>query len=222
MWQIRRPLAAGVFAALFLLSGPSAVLGLLIFLLVAVFLYSPSFSYKGFMGNSETRRRFLYGAGFALLAFGTLFMRYPQGLAAMLQAIPDYFATWISDPQSQTNLPYLRALVALPVYSPLAVLFGVVTLLNRRTWQEPGNRFFILWLFFALLVGLSNPGRQTGNLAWAILPLWFLAGMVLARYLRKPASGDKTLVWGGSLFTMVLMPNVARCYRQRPPRLCGI
>ena len=202
MWQERKMFLAGVFAALMLLSGPGAVLGLLTIVLGAVGLYLVNrrklpIDFSAIFGD----KRFLAGAGIALVFIGTAFMRYPQGLAAMLQAIPDYFTTWGADGGS----PLMRSLAALAVYSPLALLFGLIAVSNLDTWLEDRSKIFGFWLLAAMVFALANPGRQISDLLWGIVPLWLLAVPLISKYLRMPERSNRDMVWVAGSFFMALL-----------------
>jgi len=201
-WQGRKPLAAGLFTALYLLSGPSAVLGLLVTLTAGIALY---FANRR-QGPTEVfdfikSGRFLAGFGAALAAFGTLFLRYPQGAAAMLQAFPDYFTTW----GGPVSIPLFRSMAALPVYTPLALIFGFIAFSSLDVWLKERTRPFAWWLLAALIFALVNPGRQVSDLLWGIVPLWLLAAPVIAQYLHKPEKEDRAIVWVGMIFVLVLL-----------------
>jgi hypothetical protein len=48
--------------------------------------------------------------------------------------------------------------------------------------RDTGTIRLGIWALVALLVALIYPGRQTGDLVWALLPLWALAAIELARH----------------------------------------
>ena len=45
--------------------------------------------------------------------------------------------------------------------------------------------FGLVWALSALVLVLLNPGRQAADLAWAVVPLWFLASRELARFVPQ-------------------------------------
>lgn len=202
LWQREKPLGAGIFAALFLLSGPSAVLGLLVAVFVLVALY--------FMNGRQwavsfreitTSQPFLVGGVLGLAACGTLFMLYPEGLAALLQAFPDYISTWVG----AVSIPMGRSLFAIPVYSPFAAIFGFIAISRLETWEEKDSKPFAFWLLIGLLFALLNPGRQIADLVWVIVPLWLLAAAVAGEFLKIPEREDRVMVLVGAVFVLVLL-----------------
>lgn len=206
LWQERTLLLAGVFAGLALLSGPSAVLGLLTILVGGLGVYLVN-QRKQPVILSEVfgEMRFLAGAGLALLLVGTALLRYPQGLASMFQAAPDYFETWFAALLGGSSSPLLRSLVGLAVYSPVALLLGVIAVSNLDVWLDEDSRPFAFWLLAALVFALVNPGRQISDLLWVIVPLWLLAAPMVGKFMRRPNPADREMVWLGAIFVLVLM-----------------
>ncbi|MBN1453489.1 MAG: hypothetical protein JW963_20910 [Anaerolineales bacterium] len=209
-WWHKRPRAAGIFAGLALLSGPSVWAGLLGLGLAWVLrrtMERPSATAKeeddqekAGQGVEGVRRADLKVAltfgGATILLGGTLFLLSPNGLSAWLEALPVYLAGW-ARPSGVSGSRLLFSLVA---YQPLAVLFGLVAVV-RGWWQ--GRRRYVrlsLWLVTALLVAIIYPARQVGDLAWALVPLWALVALELSNHMRiffeerREVAGMATLV----------------------------
>ena len=70
------------------------------------------------------------------------------------------------------------------MYQLLGILFAVIAIL--RGWRNGGRRVIrlSLWMLVALLLASFYPARQTADLAWALIPLWTLAALELARHLE--------------------------------------
>ena len=115
-----------------------------------------------------------------LLAASTLLLLAPQGLGAWLASLPEYITGWAAP----VAVPSSRLLLALGVYQLLGILFAVIAIL--RGWQNGGRRVIrlSLWMLVALLLASFYPARQTADLAWALIPLWTLAALELARHLE--------------------------------------
>lgn len=204
-WQNGRTLVAGFLAGLVLMSGPSLVFGLLV-LLAGWGLYSLVGGYR-ITFSAERERWVLFGSGVlaALLVVGTLFMTYPEGLSFMMQAFPDYFSAWFGGTDASQAVPMVQVLLALPVYQPLALLFGLVVFFGKRNFQRPERVFLMCAFLAALLLTLINPGRQVWMLVWALVPLWMLAGTVIGEFWYSPEDQDRKLVWGEAVFYFVLL-----------------
>jgi len=115
-----------------------------------------------------------------LLAASTLLLLAPQGLGAWLASLPEYITGWVAP----VAVPSSRLLLALGVYQLLGILFAAIAIL--RGWRNAGRRVIrlSLWMLVALLLASFYPARQTADLAWALIPLWTLAALELARHLE--------------------------------------
>jgi hypothetical protein len=195
-WWHKRPRAVGVFAGLALLSGPSVWAGLLGLGLAWALrrtMERSSATVKeeeqdekegASQGVESVRRTDLKAAltfgGTTILLGGTLFLLSPNGLSAWLDALPVYLGGWAQP----SGVPAGRLLLALLLYQPLAVVFGLVALV--RGWWQGRTRYMrlSLWLVAAILVAIIYPARQVGDLAWALVPLWALAALELSNHVR--------------------------------------
>ena len=170
---------SGFFAGLALLSGSSLWFGLLG--LVLAFLLARSFSTEiSFSIDKERARPALFFALGTYLVFGSFFLLAPGGLSAGLTSIPAIFTNL----QNLTDVSALRMLAALVFYQPLALILAIATLLRLLSRSDSSVVFLGFWLVVSLLVALVYPARQISDLAWALIPLWALAAIELARWLR--------------------------------------
>jgi len=215
-WWRERPRAAGVFAGLALLSGPSVWAGLLGLGLAWVLrrtMERPSADAKSVeKADSEEagqsveslRREDLKAAltfgGATILLGGTMFLLSPNGLSAWLNALPVYLAGWARP----SGVPGSRLLLTLVTYQPLAVLFGLVAVI--RGWWQGRKRYvrLSLWLVTALLVATFYPARQVGDLAWVLVPLWALVALELSNHMHI-FSEERREVVGIALLVLILL-----------------
>lgn len=215
MWSQSRLEWAGVFAALTLLSGPSAwagLLGLALTWMIRQGLERPAsgqassaVSTEAQQSESPPQKSAAWRA--AVLPFvatlvlgGSLLFLVPGGLSAWAAALPVYLKGWVTP----SGVPAGRLLFALVVYQPLALLFGLAALL-LGWWQ--GRRRVIrlgLWFVIALFLALANPSRQVIDLIWAVIPLWALAAEELSRHLTLPQE-DRLELFGVVFFTILLL-----------------
>ena len=179
----------GIAAGLALLSGPAVLLGLLglgiayglarllgIFREEATLPDENSAEIQERTSPRDYRTALLFGGGTILLV-GTIFFLYPQGMAAWAATISEFFQGWVTP----SSLPVGRLLAAVFFYGILALVFGLVAVVRGWIQKNKAAQFLSLWLLFALLLPILYPGRQVGDVAWAILPLWGLAGLELTR-----------------------------------------
>ncbi|GAB4503055.1 MAG: hypothetical protein Fur0043_00470 [Anaerolineales bacterium] len=204
-WWRGQPRMAGVLAALALLSGPALWPGLLSLGLAwglgelarpraaaSTDGEKPSITESG-QGEVPTRRNDLQAAlmagGVVILLGGTLLFLAPNGMSAWLASLPEWLSGW----GRPAGVPAGRLLLALAIYQPLAVLFGLAALW-RGVWQ--GRRRFVrlgLWLCMALLLALMYPARQVSDLAWVLIPLWALAALESSNHVHWPQEGREAL-----------------------------
>jgi hypothetical protein len=167
-----RAIPAGVFAALALLSGPSAWSGLLILGLTFLFFRPANPSTP--MTNDQLRI-----TGFSLLSTlllaGTLFFTAPNGLSAFFASLPAYLQGWVA-PSAFTPA---RVLFAFLAYEPLGIFLTMFALLRGFRLGSPRVRCLSIWLALSLLLAVFY--RQPGELAWAVIPLLILAAQELSR-----------------------------------------
>jgi hypothetical protein len=192
-WLTGRRAAAGVSAALALLSGPGAWLGLVGLLLT----WAVGLGFKSKVetkddedqdtgpaeGPAKTDRwktlsgPIGWGAGI-LLFVGTLFLVSPKGLAGMFSALTGFVSGW----WTPSGIPLTRILSALFGYEIMPLLFGVVAVVRGAVKRDGLPLRLGVWALAAFLLALAYPARQVGDLAWMALPLWTLSALELSRH----------------------------------------
>lgn len=159
---------------------------------------------------SPAARAALVGGLASFLLIGSGLFSRPQGLAAALGALPDFLAAWVRPAAA----PAGQMLGLLLVYAPLALIFAGVALarwLEARLLQAPGAveppATPRLWVYFAAaaLLALLYPGRQPGDLAWALVPLWGAAAIGLAAYLPVELPHPIAATQAGLTFVMAAL-----------------
>ena len=189
----------GIFAGLTLLSGLAFLQGLLI---IAI-----CWGLSRLAGRKLDKSQFMEGypdpasasvpapsvrvtavAFFLTLLFaGSLFLRAPQGLGALVNTIPDYLNTWVTS----SGIPVLRLPASLLVYQPLVLVFGIIGAVRAwfGIWESQQTRQvmvgFSIWALVGLVIPLLYAGRQVGDMAWALIPLWVLAAVEISRYILE-------------------------------------
>jgi len=222
-WQYRKPIVAGIFAGLALLSGPALITGLiplgLAWLITRLVFNKPAPVEELEDDGAELAddipsdldaaptppskvqvRNALLALAATVLLVGTLFFRFPQGLSAWLAMIPAYLVGWTES----FEIPALRLPATLIFYQPLALIFALVGVLFGLTQRNlRWVLFFTLWLVFSLGLGMLYPSRQVSDLVWALIPLWGLAAFELKRYLPDRQADVSSLVL--ALVVFILM-----------------
>jgi hypothetical protein len=231
-WYFHKPIVAGLFGGLALLSDPSLLNGLLgVGLAAAVTLIiwgKPLQSASPFISaepadyqppvSSESRQTFwksiAWLAVITLFLVGTLFIRIPQGLAGWLEIFPRYLSGWVQS----SGVSVSRLLAVLFFYQPLALLFGLITI--GRLFIRPVNtdaegltderlnfekHWIVFWFVFSLLLWVIYPARQVSDLVWVLVPLWILAAVELSRYLPIQEGLWVSLAQGSVLLVLLAL-----------------
>jgi hypothetical protein len=207
----RRMVWAGICTGLALLSGLAFLQGLLI-LGISWGLYS---LISGRLGESQPEensdksdseslpaasiRVGVVAFLFTLLFAGSLFLIHPQGLGALADTLPAYLKSWVTP----SGIPVLRLPGSLLVYQLIVVIFALIAALRAwlSHWDDHQSRLLLvgltIWAAVAVLIPLVYAGRQVGDLAWALIPLWALASTEISRaFLAEEETGTR-LVGGG-------------------------
>ena len=191
LWWNKRPIPAGIFAGLGILSGPAAWFGLLgFFLAQGLFRLLPEkFIPRQELGEDETgldssgnrkvmlKEALSWGIG-TLLVLGSLLAISPQGLAAFVRSFLEFASGW----WQPSGIPFWRVLLALPAYEALPLLFGLIQLIMGFIHKDGISIRLSIWLLVSILLVVIYPGRQVYDLCWALVPLWLLAAMQLGRH----------------------------------------
>jgi len=221
-WLDERPRAAGIFGALALISGPSVWMGLLGIALTMGIIYALERSNEktaktesadettippkvdAIEGRERSRRESLksalvFGVG-TLIPISTMFFLSPNGLSAWLGALPEFIRGW----GIASGVPGTRLLLALLIYQPLALLFGLVSVVRGFWLGRRHSMQLSFWFAIALALALLYPSRQVGDLVWALVPLWTLAAIFLSNYVTV-FSEERREVGGVVLLTAFML-----------------
>ncbi len=134
-----------------------------------------------------------------LLFAGTLFLRHPQGLGALADTIPAYLQSWVT----ASGIPILRLPASLLVYQLIVVIFAVAAGLRAWLghWEDQQARLllmgFSIWAVVAIILPFLNVGRQVGDLAWALIPMWALASAEISRAFLAEEDTNTRLIGAG-------------------------
>lgn len=200
----RKAIPAGIFGGLMLLSGPSALHGLLGFglawligdilsridLLARIPREGPSENNKILLKSG------LLAAGGITFVVGTLFFLFPEGLGALTSIIPAYLAGWTTT----SGISASRLLASLLFYNPIVLIFGTLAVIQGWRRRETVSQWLSLWAGTTFAIVLIYPNREVISLAWLLVPLWGLAAIEIAKYFRVqdaelvPAIGQAALI----------------------------
>ena len=194
LWLDGRRAAAGFFAGLALLSGPSIWLGLLGLGLAWAFGSGVGKKAPAQAGENspapeknpspirlrpeELRPALIWGIG-TLVVAGSLFFLSPKGLPALVSSLGTFLQGWYT----LSDVQLWRPLLTLPAYELLPLILGIAGAVRGILHRDTDSLRLGIWALAAVLLALVYPGKQTGDLAWALLPLWMLAALELSHHL---------------------------------------
>ena len=136
---------------------------------------------------------------------GTLFLRVPAGFSALGGSLPEWLRGFTQP--AETSAP--RMLLALIVYQPLALAFGIWRIFANLAQRRKVDAFLsILWFVSAGLAMLPT-ARQVSDLAWSLLPLWALAARQIALLLQDALQEDRLAALAQTVLQFVLMVFIA-------------
>ena len=200
-----KPVLTGILVGLTALSGPGSLQAMLIVGLAALLAYwlgMREIVKRTLFAPTKGYRELYFGALFTVILGGTLFLTAPAGLAAFGGTFTTYLRGWIEP----SGVPAGRLLLALAVYQPLGLIFGLIALV--RAWLDDNTTGKILSLIFgvALLIVLVYPARQVYDLVWVLLPLLALAAGEIRRVLVVDPDPEMSLpTLGLGLLTFILL-----------------
>jgi hypothetical protein len=194
----RRMVWVGIFAGLSILSGPAFLQGLLVMaiawgLIRLIGRRTAQSQPDSSQAEDEVQppaapsvSRAIPSFALTLLFAGTLFLRAPQGLAALANTLSAYLNTWITP----SGIPTVRLPASLLIYQFIIIVFAMIAFI--RIWFGEPYRQIVrpivlglsIWVGVAILLPLFYAGRQVSDMAWALIPLWTLASVEIGRSLH--------------------------------------
>ena len=126
---------------------------------------------------SKNRSMLAWGLG-TLLVVGSLLVLSPLGLPALLMSFVDFLRGW----WTLSGVPLWKLLLALPAYEILPLGFGIAGIVRGFLKRDADSIRLGTWAMVALVLAVVYPGKQTSDLAWALLPLWTLAAIELGHH----------------------------------------
>ena len=204
----RRAVLAGIFGGLMLLSGPSALQGLLAF--GSAFFVGYLLSKRGYLSaiisvdstenNKKDLQKGILALGGVILVLGTLFFLFPEGLGALSSILPTYLSGWVSP----AGISAGGMLTSLIVYNPIVLIFSFIAIIQGWRHREPASQWLSLWAGTTFVLVFIYPGREVFGLAWLLVPMWGLAATEIGKYFRLKGA-DPIPALGQAALILVLM-----------------
>jgi len=180
----RKPALSGVCAGLALLSGPSIWFGLLGLAVtlgvskltgIALEVENTARGEAPKIPAANLRTGIIFAIG-TLLIGGSLFTFFPNGLGAFANSLTAFLSGWTNS----SDVSFMKLLVALLIYAPLGLIFGLVSIVSR--WRRDKEIVIAVgvWVLALLGIFLMYPGRFVGEIVWITVPLWVLAARAIS------------------------------------------
>jgi len=184
----RKPIFAGIFAGLVLLTGPSALhglfgLGFAVLLGVILSKMNVLETISNDVPHEINSRALSVGVLSALGAifiFGTMFFLFPSALGSLTSILPSYIQRWGTIPETSIS----QLLVILVFYNPVVLIFGVVAIFHAWRNKDAFSQWLSLWAGVSFLLTIFYPGRDVFSWMWFLVPIWALASIEIAKYFR--------------------------------------
>lgn len=205
----RKPAWSGICFGLALLGGPAVWLGLLGLGIAWLLSRLAGVSLETRIPESGEppqppvefiRKWMLFTVG-TILIVSTRFFTYPAGIGAWAESLGEFLRAWVQP----SAVPALRLLVATVAYQPLMIIFAIVAVF--LTWKR--DRAFTmglgLWGLVTLGLAMAYPGRQVGDVAWMLVPLWILAAKALADCFDNWIKNPIALAQAGAIVVLLAL-----------------
>ena len=127
-------------------------------------------------------------------------MTMPGGISAWFASLPEYIKGWVARSEMRAALLPL----SLVLYQPLGLLLALASAARGWLQGKSRRRALSVWMLASFLLAILNPSHVVADLAWALVPLWALAAMELARALRVPRE-DRWEVLGAAALSFLLL-----------------
>ncbi|NSW51923.1 MAG: hypothetical protein HPY85_05420 [Anaerolineae bacterium] len=170
----QRYLLTGMCLGIFLLSGKSVGFIGILLLLTCVWTWIAEGRGSNWLHDMKQKGTpgLLPGLVLAFFMVGSLFGLRVNGISAAAAGWLEFFKGWINI-NGNSSIP--ESGIALLVYGFLPLMLGVwgMVLALKRKEHLLLTRFLVRWLVIALGIYMLYPGRQTSDLIWILLPLWW-------------------------------------------------
>jgi hypothetical protein len=200
----RKPILAGVFTSLGLMSGPGFWFGVVI-LGASVLVSELMFGFSKLLQPTSTTNmtsfwlRFGLSSALGILVIGTGFFMAPQGLNGVFSGLIQFVVGIFQ----KSILSFNWRVLGLVAYAGGAVVFGLWGGIRGTILRNKFDMFLLIWSGFGLIFYLFYPASQPSYLVWVTLPLWILTARAFSFGWRFPRY-SRLLVVGTALLVIVV------------------
>lgn len=206
-WYLRKDLIAGISLGFFLISGPSAWLGLSLLALVVIinwlFLGEKKLIPATQENNHLNWKLFLTGLGISLFAGGTLLMTTPTGISGAMEGMVAFLESW----KTTREIPLSAAIVLMAMINYLLMpsLFAVGFVAKAFWFKNKQELRLAAWLLAVILFFLVYPGFEIRQLAWLAPFLWIMVAIEISKLPLTKWTGPSILMMVVTLVMLVFV-----------------
>ena len=195
--------------AAFSLTGAQASHGIVIAFIFFTIYYVVSDKKDNFTFELDVKQIGQYFGIFILflLILSSVFFIAPNGISNMMNGIMNWFSGW----GSTQEISISRLLLSLPIYAPLILIFGLITIYQAFKKDLIAGKNLALFSAIALFLTILYPNRKVFDLLWATIPLSILSAISLGQLHSKieNKNAEKILSLGLVIFGFFLAFNVS-------------
>ena len=206
-WYWRKDLMFGLCLGIYLITGPSAWLGLtilgVIVLVNRIFLSEKKDNADLQKGILVHWKSIFLGLGISLFVFGTLLMFTPTGISGALEGLVAYWNSWKGNLENQYSAGMI--IMAVLNYLLMPVLLGISGMIQGIRSKNKEDLKMTAWVLSTLLVLIIYPGFEIRHLAWISPLFWIIAARQISKISWKPRKGPSLLMGVVTLVMMVFI-----------------
>lgn len=154
----------------------------------------------------------------AFAALATMFFAAPRGLGAGADQLGRFVTGFVED------APGVSPVVALLVYQPGLVIFGLVGAWRATQSPHPWQRALAGWAIAAVLLAVAYRGAEPVHALWAVVPLAGLAALAVRDMLAWEDGAPRWALFGFALaiIALVTMGFASLTHHLAAPRVLPI
>jgi 4-amino-4-deoxy-L-arabinose transferase-like glycosyltransferase len=104
-----------------------------------------------------------------------------RGIAGLAEGL----GTWVGGWGIPSRIPFLTSLIMVPVYEPILLVFGLISLVSAYREKDHIAQTAGMWAIGGLLVVAAYPSRASEHLIWAVIPMAYLAARALEKLVQS-------------------------------------
>ena len=175
-------IATSIVFANLLLSGHFAIIIILTVLFLSMILFLKTKSLKEYSISINYIKLLLnlliFITSYFLIA--SIFGAFPQGISNAIENLFIWTSGW-----GIQKISIIKVLIALPIYSPLILVFGSIGIFYSIKSNQKIGLLFSLYSAITMCITFINPNREIFDLILVTLPLSFLSTVIIVQSIKS-------------------------------------